>query len=97
MENVKHAAIQAALSQNGNADLLVNAEYSITQRGSFSFARLFKGAVKTITVTGRPAYYKNFRPLNDNVFCDPIYMKYNGEKKVEKLSSFSLFRGSAKD
>ncbi|MCM1153571.1 MAG: hypothetical protein NC328_07965 [Muribaculum sp.] len=50
--NCKAAAIEAMLKANGNADILVSPEYN------------FDSQLNTITVTGRPAKYKNFRSAN---------------------------------
>lgn len=48
-DNCKEAAVAALLKANGNADVLVAPEYS------------YKGDMKVIEVSGRPAKYKNFR------------------------------------
>lgn len=49
LDNCKMAAVAALLKANGNADVLIAPEYS------------FKGDMKVIEVSGRPAKYKNFR------------------------------------
>lgn len=49
IENCKRAAVAALLKANGNADVLVAPEYS------------YKGDMKSIEVSGRPAKYANFR------------------------------------
>lgn len=49
VDNCKKAAVAALLKANGNADVLVAPEFS------------YKGDIKTIEVSGRPAKYKNFR------------------------------------
>lgn len=49
VENCKKAAVAALLKANGNADVLVAPEYS------------YKGDIKSIEVSGRPAKYINFR------------------------------------
>jgi len=66
--NVKKAAIHEALLQNGNADLLVEPQFVISIRKG-----LFSTKVSSITVTGRPAKYVNFRSLNDSVWTDPVF------------------------
>lgn len=68
LENVKQAAIQEALLQNGNADVLVDASYSITTTRFLVF-----NWVSSITVSGRPASYTNFHSLNDSVWCNPVF------------------------
>lgn len=50
-------AVAAALKNNGNADVLVERQYEAIYR-----VRLFGAKkIKTVTVTGYPATYKNFR------------------------------------
>ena len=66
--NVKKAAIQEVLVQNGNADLLVEPQFVISKRKG-----MFGTKITSITVTGRPAKYKNFRSLDDKVWTDPIF------------------------
>lgn len=63
--NVKQAAIQEALTANGNADVMVEPEFVISMKNKFILGK----EVSSITVTGRPAYYKNFRTLNDSVWA----------------------------
>lgn len=68
MSNIKKTVEAMALEQNGNADLLVNPEFTYTvERGFFS------KRVTSMTVTGRPAKYKNFHSLNDSVWNNPIF------------------------
>ena len=69
LNNVKMAAEQEALAKFGNADLLVDAEYSISKTSYF----IFGSRVSSITVTGRPAKYVNFHSLNDSVWCNPVF------------------------
>ena len=66
LNNVKQAAIQEALTLNGNADVMVEPEFVIEQERS-----LFGSRINSITVTGRPAYYENFRTLPDSVWHKP--------------------------
>lgn len=66
--NIRQAAEQEALINNGNADVLVDAEYSITQTNYIIFKK-----IKAITVSGRPAKYTNFHSLNDSVWCNPTF------------------------
>jgi hypothetical protein len=67
--NVKRAAEQEALQNNGNADVLVDAEYVVSKTSYF----IFGSKVNSITVSGRPAKYKNFHSLNDSVWCNPVF------------------------
>lgn len=70
MANVKRAVEAEALKsyKDGNYDVLVEPEYVIEQKNYILFKR-----VSSITVTGRPAYYTNFRSLNDSVWCNPVF------------------------
>lgn len=52
LENCKNAAVQDLLKKNGNADVLVAPEYS------------YDKDLNSITVSGYPAKYKNFRSAN---------------------------------
>lgn len=51
-KNAVQCAVAEALKANGDADVLVAPQYVIKKR---------KGTVKTVTVTGYPATYKNFK------------------------------------
>lgn len=86
MKNVKQAAESEALeayARKNNAklpDLLVEPEYVVEQ---VSYG-LFGKKVSSITVTGRPAYYTNFRSLNDSVWCNPAF---RGLKSTARYSA----------
>lgn len=81
LSNVKQAAEQEALAKYGNADVLVDAEYTIAQTNYYIFGK----DIESITVTGRPAKYKNFHSLNDSVWCNPVF-RYNYDNNVKKGS-----------
>lgn len=68
--NVKHVAEAEALVQKGgNADVLVEPKYTITKKH-----RPFGGSkITSITVSGRPAFYTNFRSLPDSVLANPVF------------------------
>ena len=68
MDNVKRAVESEALTANGNADVLVEPQYIIEKKKS-----LFGSKVTSVTVTGRPAKYRNFRSLNDSVWSNPAF------------------------
>lgn len=53
LRNVKNMAIRALLSEKGNADVLVAPDFIVEKHGR---------KVKSVTVTGYPAKYKNFEP-----------------------------------
>ncbi len=83
--NCKRAAVQECLSKNGNADLLVEPMFVVSvKRGWFS------KKVTSVTVSGRPAKYKNFRSLPDKVWTDPVF---RGNKNV----SYKYINGKAVD
>ena len=60
--NVNETAIREALIANGNADVLVNLE---TQT---KYTK--KGEVESITVTGYPAKYVNFRSIDEKYILE---------------------------
>lgn len=68
LANCKKAAINEVLLANGNADLLVEPQFVISRKDG-----LFVHKITSITVSGRPAKYKNFRSLNDSVWTDPVF------------------------
>lgn len=81
--NCKKAAIQEALAANGNADILVEPQFVI-QKYNGLFRR---NVIQSVTVTGRPAKYTNFRTLNDSVWCDPVFRGVRG-------TTFNIFKGA---
>ena len=66
--NVKRAVEAEALEKYGNADVLLEPQYVIEKRQG-----LLRSKITSITVSGRPAYYTNFRTLNDTVWCNPVF------------------------
>lgn len=81
IRNVKQAAESEALSKNGNADVLLDPEYVVTKKRT-----LFGSKITSITVTGRPAYYKNFRTLHDSVWSNPAFRGVSYEYGISKYS-----------
>ena len=79
LNNVKQAAIQEALTKNGNADVMVEPEFVIEKERT-----LFGSRINSITVTGRPAYYQNFRTLPDSVWHKPGFY---GQPDVVRVCS----------
>lgn len=71
--NCKTAAIMEALTANGNADLMLEPQFVISHK-----KLLFRSKVTAVTVTGRPATYKNFRSMHDSVWCDPVFRNTKG-------------------
>ena len=83
--NVKQAVIQEALTANGNADLLLEPQFVIShKKGPFGW---LINKVTSITVTGRPATYTNFRSMDDDVWTDPVFRGVKG-------ATFHVFEGN---
>lgn len=55
-KTVYETAVAEALKANGNADVLVHAQYVVKKK---------RNKIKEITVTGFPAKYTNFKVTND--------------------------------
>ena len=60
-QNCINAAVREALLQNGNADVLVEMQNTVVEREG-----LMGRKVKTVTVTGYPATYKEIKSLDHN-------------------------------
>lgn len=58
--NCINSAISEALAANGNGDVLVETQPALIVRGG-----IISGKVKSVTVTGYPAKYKNFRSADE--------------------------------
>lgn len=56
INHVKSNAVAAALKANGNADILVERQFETIYKTG-----LFSKKIKSVTVTGYPATYKNFK------------------------------------
>lgn len=73
MDNVRQAVIHEALVEKGNnADVLLEPQYVVSKKKT-----LFGSKITSITVSGRPAYYTNFRVLDDSVWCNPVFRGVN--------------------
>ena len=85
LANVKRAVEAEALKsyKDGNYDVLVEPEYVIEQKNCLFFKK-----VSSITVTGRPAKYKGFHSLNDNVWCDPVFRAGYTDNTSKKSQGF---------
>lgn len=79
LDNIKQAVEYEALTKHGNADVLLEPQYVISKKRT-----LFGSKITSISVSGRPAYYKNFRTLNDSVWSNPVFRGV----KVAKRSGF---------
>ena len=87
LANCKAAAIQEALNANGNADLLLEPQFVVNSKSGF--LGLFKTKIFSVTVSGRPARYKNFRSMDDKVWTDPVF---RGAKDIQ----YHIFEKSEK-
>jgi len=56
LNHVISNAVAAALKENGNADVLVERQYEAVFK-----SRMFGKKIKSVTITGYPATYKNFK------------------------------------
>ncbi|MGM9841612.1 MAG: hypothetical protein ACI31D_05365 [Candidatus Limisoma sp.] len=59
-KNVKAAAVAEALRMNGNADVLVESQEEVYVRTGLTGKK-----IKSVTVTGYPATYKNFKSVDE--------------------------------
>lgn len=101
LKNVKRAVEAEALAKYGNADVLLDAQYVISKKRTF-----WGSKITSIMVSGRPAFYTNFRSLNDTVWANPVFrgVKANrgsvgffsnfkkGSKKLYASSSSNAYR-----
>lgn len=85
VENVKRAVEAEALEKKGgNADVLLEPQYVFVKKRS-----LLGSKITSVTVSGRPAYYVNFRALNDSVWSNP-YFRGVGAMGTRKLSTVKV-------
>lgn len=68
--NCLNAAISEALKQNGDADILLE-----TQSAIITHEGLFGRSIRSITVSGYPARYKNFQSLDKDAVKDILTQK----------------------
>lgn len=85
IDNIKNAVEAEALAEYGNADVLLEPQYVISKQQG-----LLRNKVSSITVSGRPAYYTNFRSLNDSVWCNAAFRGVSADDC--HYSSFYLMR-----
>ena len=87
MQNCVNTAISEALKANGGGDVLIETQEAIVKRSG-----LFLRKIKSVTVTGYPATYKNFRNVDEQTLKNALI---NGTLKnnvsQEKKSSASIF------
>ncbi len=81
-KNVIKTAVQEALRINGEGDVLVGLEYITVEK----FTILpFVSKIKQITISGRPATYKNFHSLSDDVWAPTKLYPDNVEHKNNNI------------
>jgi len=73
LANIQKAAEREALEKHGDADVLLDPQYVVSKRRG-----LFGSKVTSITVSGRPAYFTNYRVLHDSVWSNPTFRRYYG-------------------
>jgi hypothetical protein len=83
-KNVVDSAVREALLANGNADVLVALEKQVKYDGN--------GAIESITVTGYPAKYVNFRSPGDDYLREISKGNAFAEKKDEGAAKLKLFK-----
>ncbi len=59
-QNCINAAVSEALAANGGGDILIETQQTVIQKCGLAGRR-----VKSVTVTGYPAKYLNFRPVDE--------------------------------
>ena len=84
LNNIKQAAMQAALEKAGSDyDLLLEPQYQVSKT-----KYILRSKITKMTVTGRPAKYKGFHSLNDSVWCNRVFRAgYESKVKHGKLST----------
>lgn len=80
-ENVRHAAEQELLATKAPGyDMILEPTY-VVEKTNF----LFRSRIDRVTVSGRPAKYKNPRTLNDSVWCNKNFRR-NFQDQVDRSS-----------
>lgn len=82
LANVKATAISEALKANGGGDVLLESQEAIIKKKG-----LFGSKIKSITVTGYPAVYTNFRNVNP-ADIDKLLPLNTATKIVPKMGLF---------
>lgn len=77
LKNCINTAISEALALNGG-DVLIETQQAIITRGAYV------RKIKSVTVTGYPAKYKNFRPADDKTLKEAVINGHIGPKLITK-------------
>ena len=83
-DNAIATAVHEALAANGNADLMICLEKQIVYNK--------QGQIESITITGYPAFYKNFRSPSDAQLLEILKHNKSTEKKSEGINLLSGFK-----
>ncbi len=78
LKNCVNTAISEALALNGG-DVLIETQQAIITRGGGVMRK-----IKSVTVTGYPAKYKNFRPADDKTMQEAVVNGYIGPQHITK-------------
>ena len=92
LTNCINAAISEALKVHGNADVLIETQQAIVQRTG-----IFAGKIMSVTVTGYPAKYKNFRSADEETVKSALIEgtlkgSTNNEKRAVPASIFGFLK-----
>ena len=90
MASIRHAVEAEALAKAGNADVLLEPQYVVEKHRG-----LFSSKVTKIAVSGRPAFYSNFRNFSDTVWTNPTFRGCVGRKLVAAKQRRSVAAGIA--
>lgn len=87
MQNCINTAISEALKANGGGDVLIETQQAIVKRSG-----LFSRKIKSVTVTGYPATYKNFRSADEKTVKDALINGFfQPEINVTRKTTTSIF------
>lgn len=91
-DNIVNTAVREALIANGNADVLVGLEQQVKYDGN--------GVVESITISGYPAKYVNFRSPGDDYLREVAKNQKlsgsNGNKGAQEAQGFGGLLGGLK-
>ncbi len=87
VQNCINTAISEALERNGGGDVLVETQGAIVKRWG-----LFRRKVKSVTVTGYSATYKNFKPVDEETMnqgiVNGVFMQDENAKEQQTVKRF---------
>ena len=83
-DNIINTAVREALIANDNADLMICLEKQIKYNDL--------GEIESVTITGYPAHYKNFRSPSDEHLLEILKHSSKAKEKEEKTGVISNFK-----